>query len=107
MMPKARPRRDTRRGLGWPFGRRRNRRVRPASVETPVAAVARGVATGVKRRGRALVVVGLALAAGAAAFGAHHYVTRARYFAVRSLRFSPTKHVAAESLEARAGAVVG
>jgi cell division protein FtsQ len=107
MMPKARPRRDTRRGIGWPFGGRRNRRVRPQSGAFPVGGIARGVASGVKRRGRALVIVGLALVAGAAAVGAHRYVTRARYFAVRALRFSPTRHVAAESLEARAGAVVG
>jgi cell division protein FtsQ len=115
MMPKARPR--ERRRFGWPFGQRRNRRIRStgrtdasAKISAPPPAAAqpaRDAASGPGRRWRTALLVLIALGAGGAAVGAHHYVTRARYFAVRALRFSPTKHVGADSLEARAGVALG
>ncbi|HZS42527.1 MAG TPA: FtsQ-type POTRA domain-containing protein [Polyangia bacterium] len=109
MMPKARPRQSRR--FAWPFGRRRNRRVRSgaraAAAPSAAAELARGVASGLKRRGRGALVGVLALALAGSAAAAHHYVTRASYFAVRALRFSPTRHVGADSLEARAGVALG
>src|SRR5438552_957400 len=118
MMPKARPRQSRR--FAWPFGRRRNRRVRPPSRDDLAAGAAKGSkpakgsndgkargANPVERRRRGWLLALVALAIAGAAVGAHHYVTRAPYFAVRALRFSPTKHVGADSLEARAGVALG
>lgn len=111
-MPKARPRPSRR--FAWPFGRRRNRRVRlgghaDAGGKTPQpAGAARGGSPGmIARNGRAALIALLALAAAGACVGAHHYVTRSSYFAVRALRFSPTRHVGADALEARAGVALG
>ncbi len=54
-------------------------------------------------------LVGLAIAAAVAGagWGIHRFLTRSPHFAVRALRFSPTRHVTAESLAARAGEVMG
>jgi cell division protein FtsQ len=54
-----------------------------------------------------LIALGVVAAIGGAAFGVHHFLTHSAHFAVRTLRFSPTKHVTAESLAARAGQVIG
>ena len=102
-MPRAR---FTPRRFGWPFARRGNRRVKLAST-VPGGALLRGVASSVKRGGRAwlfalVIAVGIAATAGAA-----YYVTRSPSFAVRTLKFSPTQHVSAQALEARLGSVIG
>src|SRR5687767_7756549 len=100
MMPKARrPRRKS----VWPFGQRGNRRVK--LVTAP--ALARGVAGGVRRSLPVLLVLGVAALISGAGLGLHHFLTRSSHFAVKTLRFSPTQHVSAESLTARAGEVVG
>ncbi len=104
-MPKARP--ASRRRLGWLFGRRGNRRVRLVSGPLPMSGLARGVAGSVRRRGRAWLVALLVVGAGGAVVGAHAWVTRSPYFAVRTLAFSPTRHVSAASLEARASGALG
>jgi cell division protein FtsQ len=105
MMPKARP--APRRRFGWLFGRRGNRRVRLVGGPLPVASLARDVAGSVRRRGRAWLVVLLVAAATGAAVGGHAWVTRSPYFAVRTIKISPTRHVSAASLEARAGQALG
>ncbi len=107
MLPKARPR--ARRWFGWPLGRRRNRRVRLTTrpIAAPVTGLARDVASGVKRSARAAVLVLLALIAAGGAVGGYYYVTRSKHFAVRAIRFSPTSHVTAEALQARAGVALG
>jgi cell division protein FtsQ len=60
-----------------------------------------------KRWARPLLVIGLAAALGGAGFAVHRFFTRSSHFAVRALRFSPTRHVTSESLQARVGQVVG
>ncbi len=94
-MPKVRPRRRS----GWLFGSRKNRRVRPSGA-VPVKASRPGL----KRLALLMVV---AAVVGGAGFGALRFVTRSKHFAVSALRFSPTKHVSSESLEARAGVALG
>jgi cell division protein FtsQ len=97
MLPKAR----TRRRLAWPFSRRGNRRVRLTQSRFS------GLGARLKGSLRGLIVVGVLAALGAGGWGLHRFLTRSAHFAVRELRFSTTKHVAAESLAARAGEVVG
>jgi cell division protein FtsQ len=93
--------------LGWPLGRRRNRRVRlTGGALLPTAGLQR-VAAGVKRRARLGLLLALALAVAGAAVGAHYYLTRSQHFALRAIRFSPTRHVSAEALQARAGVALG
>src|SRR5262245_16912749 len=100
MLPNARPRRKR----GWLFGRRGNRRVRPPS--TPgVPAVKNEVRP--PRGKRALVFAGLAFALGGVAAGGTWFFTHSKHFAVQNVRSSPTAHVSAESLAARAGVALG
>jgi cell division protein FtsQ len=91
------------------FGRRRNRRLR--SLPTlqrrswrerlqPLVAAMRWL----QRPALALAVLA---ALGGVAYGARYYVTHARHFMIRAVRFSPTRHIAREILEARAGVTVG
>jgi cell division protein FtsQ len=109
MLPKARPR--SARRLGWPFTRRRNRRVRtatppavPRPPRPPLWATVRGA---IGRWRRTLLVAGVGVALAAAAWAGRWYVTHARHFALREVRVSPTAHVTAESLIARAGVPLG
>jgi cell division protein FtsQ len=114
MMPKPRPR-GARPGVvppprrsGW-FGKRRNRRVRlTGALALPSASgLVRGLGRGLRKRARLGMVLVVVLATAAAATGAEQYLTRSQHFAIRALRFSPTKHVSAESLSARAGVAIG
>lgn len=98
-MAKTRPRR-----LGWPFGKRANRRVRLTGGVLPSPL---RLAGGMKRLLWPLVGVVIAVAVAGASWGIHRFLTRSPHFAVRALRFSPTQHVSAESLAARAGEVIG
>jgi cell division protein FtsQ len=85
----------------WPFSRRGNRRVRLTKSRFA------GLGASLKRSLRALLVVGAVAACAGGGWGLHRFLTRSSHFTVRALRFSPTKHVSAESLAARAGEVVG
>ena len=99
-MSKLRPHRPPTRRSGWPFGRRGNRRVR-------LTRAAPELKLEWKKLVRPLVFVVVTAAFGGAAFATHRYLTRSPHFAVRALRFSPTKHVTSDSLAARAGEVIG
>ncbi len=109
MLPKARSRSARRHGWSL-FGRRRNRRVRSSSPALPPAprpslwAVVSG-AWVAWRRALLVAAVGMALAAGA--WGLRWYVTHSRHFALRIVRVSPTAHVTAEALVARANVPLG
>lgn len=106
MLPK--PRRRSLR-FGWPFGRRRNRRVRePAGIpRAPRPSLRTRLATLLARLRRLLLLAAVALVFAGTAAGAWWYVTHARHFAVRAVRVSPTAHVAAEALIARAAVPLG
>lgn len=113
-MEKPRPR--TRTGIAWPFGRKRNRRIRPASLPG-VPAVQAARPSGVERLERRAKwkrrLVGLVLlaATGGGAFGGWKFVTTSHHFAVRALRFvTPSGklvHATEEQLDARAGLAMG
>lgn len=130
MLPKAR-RRATRR-LGWPFGRRGNRRVRvaapaplpgdgddgqPASgrVRAPRPSLRAAAWTALRAWRRTLLVAGVAMALAAGAWGGRFYVTHARHFAVRNVRVTAggagasgaLVHISADALAARANVPVG
>jgi len=81
--------------------RRGNRRVRLTKSRFA------GVGASLKRSLRALLVLGVLGALAGGGWGLHRFLTRSPHFAIRALRFSPTRHVSAESLAARAGDVVG
>jgi len=101
-MPKVRPRRRT--WSVWPFGRRRNRRVKPPSL--PGIPVRRRPAARLPWR-RIGVVLALAGVLSAGAWGAHRFVTRSSPFSLAQVRFSTTRHVSTESLQARVGVALG
>lgn len=121
MLPKARPR-STRR-FGWPFRRRRNRRVRAAAPSlTPREGVPVVVARPPRPAGppwwkraaarlaglrRPLIVLGVAAALAGAGVAGRWYLTHARHFALTAVRVSPTRHVSAAVLIARAGVPLG
>ncbi|HEY2746569.1 MAG TPA: FtsQ-type POTRA domain-containing protein [Polyangia bacterium] len=109
MMPK--PRSRSARRHGWSlFGRRGNRRVRSATPALPrpprpplwASAWAALVAW---RHSFLVAAVGVALAG--AAWAGRWYVTHSRHFAVRAVHVSPTLHVSAEALIARAQVPLG
>jgi cell division protein FtsQ len=109
MLAKTRSR--SARRAGWSFfGRRRNRRVRssspvlPRAPRPPLWATVWG-AFAAWRRSLLVAAVGVTLAAGA--WAGRWYVTHARHFAVRAVRVSPTVHVSAEALAARANVRLG
>ena len=56
---------------------------------------------------RALLVAGVALALAGGAWVGRWYVTHSQHFAVRGVRVSPTAHVAADAIVARAGVPLG
>jgi len=109
MLPKARSRSARRHGWSL-FGRRGNRRVRssspalPRPPRPPLWASAWGALVA-WRRSLLVAAVGVVLAA--SAWGGRWYVTHARHFAVRQVRVSPTAHVTAEALIARANVPLG
>jgi cell division protein FtsQ len=107
MLPKAR-RRSARR-LGWWFGRRKNRRVRESALvpRPPRPPLSASLRAALARWRHVLLLAGVAVVFGAAAYGGHYYVTHSRHFAMRAVRVSPTAHVAAEALIARAGVPLG
>lgn len=109
MLPKARSRSARRRGWSL-FGRRGNRRVRhssPALPRPPRPPLWASVwaALVAWRRSFLVAAVGMMLAAGA--WAGRWYVTHARHFALTEVRVSPTAHVNAEALIARANVPVG
>lgn len=109
MLPKARHR-TTRARLGWPFGRRRNRRVRasePAVPREPQPPLWRRAGAAIASWRRAFIVVGVGLALAAGAWGGRWYVTHARHFALAAVRVSPTVHVTADAIIARAAVPLG
>jgi cell division protein FtsQ len=107
MMPKPRPRAARR--LGWPFRRRRNRRVRLTSGGAPsrLRPVLHGLGRRLASSARPALLVAIALAVGGAGWGLRRFLTRSPHFAVRALRFSPTRHVSTATLTARAGVALG
>jgi cell division protein FtsQ len=115
MLPKARARGARR--FGWPFGRRRNRRVRaPEPAAPPEAEVVSGeprpslmraLAAWLASARRALVTALVGMLLGGGGWGARWYVTHARHFQVRVVRVSPLRHIDAASLIARAGVPLG
>ena len=109
MLPKAGSRSARRRGWSL-FGRRGNRRVRssspalPRPPRPPLWASAWGALLA-WRRSLLVAAVGVTLAA--SAWAGRWYVTHARHFAVQKVRVSPTVHVTAEALVARANVPLG
>src|SRR5581483_4107349 len=110
-MEKPRPR--TRTGIAWPFGRKRNRRVRPPSLPGVQAARPSGVER-LERRAkwkRRVLALLLIAATGGGAFGGWKFVTTSHHFGVRTLRFvTPSGkllHASEEALTARAGLAMG
>src|SRR5512146_2467363 len=109
MLPKARSRSARRR---WSlFGRRGNRRVRtatpPALPRAPRPPLwTRAWAALVSWR-RSFLVAGVGMMLAAGAWAGRWYVTHARHFAVQKVRVSPTVHVSAEALVARANVPLG
>jgi cell division protein FtsQ len=107
MLPRARARRARR--IGWPFGPRRNRRVRAAAPAVPPAPrppLWPTVAAALGRWRRSLLALAVALSLAAGVWLGRWYVTHARHFAVREVRVTPVKHVTAESLLQRAAVPV-
>jgi cell division protein FtsQ len=104
MMPKARLRPPRRRFAL--LGGKRNRRVRLGGG-APSRGLFERLGARAQRSGRNLLFGALVLGGAGALFGVHQFFTRSSHFAIRTLRFSPTAHVTAESLAARAGVVVG
>ena len=109
MLPKARSRSARRR---WSlFGRRGNRRVRTATPPAlprpprPPLWTRAWAALVAWRRSFLVAAVGMALAAGA--WGGRWYLTHSRHFALATVRVSPTVHVAAAALVARAAVPLG
>lgn len=109
MLPKTRARAARRR---WSlFGRRGNRRVRtatpPALPRAPRPPLRTRVwaALAAWRRSFLVAAVGMMLASGA--WAGRWYVTHSRHFAVARVRVSPTTHVSAEALVARANVPLG
>ena len=109
MLPKARSR--TARRHGWSlFGRRGNRRVRasspalPRPPRPPLWASAWGALLAWRR---SLLVAAVAVTLAASAWAGRWYVTHARHFALGAVRVSPTAHVSAEALVARANVPLG
>ncbi|MCA1662903.1 MAG: FtsQ-type POTRA domain-containing protein [Myxococcales bacterium] len=109
MLPKAGSRSARRHGWSL-FGRRGNRRVRasspvpPRPPRPPLWASAWGA---LKSWRRSLLVAAVGMTLAASAWGGRWYVTHARHFAVRQVRVSPTVHVSAEALIARANVPLG
>src|SRR3954463_7869828 len=109
MLPKAGSRSARRRTWSL-FGRRGNRRGRhsspalPRPPRPPLWASAWGALVA-WRRSLLVAAVGMMLAAGA--WAGRWYVTHSRHFALAEVRVSPTAHVTAEALIARANVPVG
>jgi cell division protein FtsQ len=104
----AQPRLTSPRKSSW-FRGKRNRRVRltPGPRLPSLGGFWRGCGAALRRWARGFLLVGLAAALGGAGFALHRYATHAPHFAVKALRLPPLAHVSPETLEARAGAVLG
>ena len=109
MLPKARSRSARRRSWSL-FGQRGNRRVRhstpavPRPPRPPLWSTVWGRLVA-WRRSFLVAAVGMTLAA--SAWAGRWYVTHSRHFALTQVRVSPTVHVTADALVARANAPVG
>jgi cell division protein FtsQ len=84
---------------GWPFGSRRNRRLRAA--EPRVASVAGQTAA------RALICAGIAATIGLAALGARLFLLRGRAFALDEIRVRGAHHIDADRLATHSGLARG
>ena len=109
MLPKARSRSARRR---WSlFGRRGNRRVRtatpPALPRAPRPPLTTRVWGQLVAWRRSFLVAGVGMMLATGAWGGRWYVTHARHFALTRVRVSPTVHVTAEALVARANVPLG
>ncbi|MDB4967743.1 MAG: Polypeptide-transport-associated domain protein FtsQ-type [Myxococcales bacterium] len=108
MLPKARPR--TTRHAGWPFVRRRNRRIRnssPALPRAPRPPLSTVMWQALARWRRSLLVAGVAVALAGGAWAGRWYVTHSHHFAVRVVKVSTTAHVSSEALITRAAVPLG
>jgi cell division protein FtsQ len=109
MLPKARSR-SARRSRWSIFGRRGNRRVRsssPALPRPPRPPLWASAWAALLSWRRSLLVAGVGVALAAGAWAGRWYVTHARHFAVRTVRVSPTAHVSADAIVARAQVPLG
>jgi cell division protein FtsQ len=104
MLPKARLS-----GGGWRSRRRRNRRMRslPSLTRRSWGERLRPLVAVLRMLQRPALMLAVLAALGGAAWGARYYLTHAPHFAVRALRFSPTRHVSPETLTARAALPLG
>jgi cell division protein FtsQ len=109
MLPK--PRSRSARRHGWSlFGRRGNRRVRsatPALPRPPRPPFWPSVWARLLSWRRSFLVAGVGMALAAGAWAGRWYVTHSRHFAVATVRVSPTVHVTADAIVARAAVPLG
>ena len=93
----------------WPFARRKNRRVEV--FREPITERVMPIVSGYWHRARSLtrlwIFLGLVVVLGSTGALVRHFVLRSAHFVVRTLRISPTRHVASSALRNRMGHQIG